>query len=207
MMNKKLVCILDYGSGNVKSVYNMFSFLNYEVVISNDKKIIKDCSHIVLPGVGAFGLSMKKILQLIPFDILENEVLVKGKPFLGICLGMQVLADEGNEFGNHKGFGWIGGSIDLLKVKDLSIPHIGWNEVNIYNSNNKLLNGLNEINDFYFVHSYVFNPSDKNHIGSVTNYGNDFVSSVNKDNIFGVQFHPEKSHSFGLELIKCFVEL
>lgn len=203
-MNKKLVCILDYGSGNVKSVYNIFNFLNYDVVVSNNKKIIKDCSHIVLPGVGAFGLSMKKILEKIPIDVLENEVLEKGKPFLGICLGMQVLADEGNEFGKHKGLGWIEGSVDLLKVKDLSIPHIGWNEVKMMN-NNKLLNKLNDINDFYFVHSYAFNPLNKNHIGSITSYGLEFVSSVQKNNIFGVQFHPEKSQKAGQLLINNFM--
>ena len=205
-MSKSSVCILDYGSGNVKSVYNIFNFLGYNVTISNKKNIIKDCTHIVLPGVGAFESSMEKIKNLIPFDTLENQVIKNGKPFLGICLGMQVLATHGTEFKKCDGFGWIDGSVDLIKTDNQPVPHIGWNEVKNVNNNN-LLVGLETINDFYFVHSYVFNPHKNSNIGGITTYENDFVSCVQKNNIYGVQFHPEKSQKAGQLLIKNFMNI
>ena len=205
-MGKNSVCILDYGSGNVKSVYNIFNYLGYDVIISNEKKTIKDSSHLVLPGVGAFGPSMEKIMTKIPFDVLENQVLVSGKPFLGICLGMQVLSDEGTEFGTFDGFGWISGTVDLLQTNGLSLPHIGWNEVS-KNMDCELFNGLDELNDFYFVHSYVFNVTHQENVAAISNYGSDFTSVVKKDNIFGMQFHPEKSQQAGQNLINNFMSI
>lgn len=205
-MNKSSVCILDYGSGNVKSVYNIFDFLGYNVTISNKKNMIKDCTHIVLPGVGAFESSMEKIKNLIPFDTLENQVINNGKPFLGICLGMQVLATYGTEFKKCDGFGWIDGSVDLMETSSQPIPHVGWNEVKNVNNNN-LLVGLETINDFYFVHSYVFNTHKNSNIGGITTYENDFVSCVQKNNIYGVQFHPEKSQKAGQLLINNFMNI
>ena len=128
-MGNKSVCILNYGSGNVKSVFNVLNFLGYSPQISNDSDKIKNSSHIILPGVGAFGASMQKIMTRIPYDILEQEVVQKGKPFLGICVGLQVLADKGLEFGEHNGFGWIPGIVDKIETKNLPLPHIGWNYI------------------------------------------------------------------------------
>ena len=204
-MNSKSVCLLDYGSGNVKSVYNIISYLGYNVKISNSEKDIKNSTHIILPGVGAFGASMKKIKNTIPFDVLENEVIKKGKPFLGICVGMQVLADKGLEFGEHKGFGWIPGIVNKLDTKDLPTLHIGWNEINV-TKEIPLLKGLNENKDFYFVHSYVFNTKNQDCIVAQTEYGINFTSILLKDNIIGIQFHPEKSQKAGQLIFKNFIE-
>ena len=204
-MNNKSVCLLDYGSGNVKSVYNILDFLGYNVKISNSSEDIKNSTHIILPGVGAFGASMKKIMNTIPFDVLENEVLQKGKPFLGICVGMQVLADKGLEFGEHKGFGWIPGIVNKIETKELPSLHIGWNDI-IIKKNTPLLKGLNDNKDFYFVHSYVFDVENKDYIVAQTEYGNTFTSVISKDNIFGIQFHPEKSQKAGQLIFKNFME-
>ena len=204
-MNNKSVCLLDYGSGNVKSVYNILDFLGYRVKISNTSEDIRNSSHIILPGVGAFGASMKKIMDTIPFDVLENEVLDKGKPFLGICVGMQVLADKGLEFGEHKGFGWIPGTVNKIDSKGLPTLHIGWNNIKVRRET-PLLNGLNDNKDFYFVHSYVFDVQDQNSTIAQTEYGSNFTSILSKDNIIGIQFHPEKSQKAGQLIFKNFIE-
>lgn len=204
-MNNKSVCLLDYGSGNVKSVYNILYFLGYNVKISNRSKDIKNSSHIILPGVGSFGASMEKIMNTIPFDVLENEVLHKGKPFLGICVGMQVLADKGLEFGEYKGFGWVPGVVHKIDTKGLPSLHIGWNEI-VIKKNTPLFKGLNEHKDFYFVHSYVFDVNDENCLLAQTEYGCDFTSVLSKDNIYGLQFHPEKSQKAGQLIFKNFME-
>ena len=204
-MNNKSVCLLDYGSGNVKSVYNILHYLGYNVKVSNSSEDIKNSSHIILPGVGAFGASMKKIMNTIPLDVLENEVLRKGKPFLGICVGMQVLADKGFEFGEHKGFGWVPGVVNKIDSKVFPTLHIGWNEIDI-KKNTPLLKGLNDNKDFYFVHSYVFDVKDENFIIAQTEYGSNFTSVLSKDNIFGIQFHPEKSQKAGQLIFKNFME-
>lgn len=205
MKNAK-VCILDYGSGNVKSVYNMLSVITREAVISNDPEIIKDATHIVLPGVGAFGASMEKIKKKIPLDILEREVLRNNKPFLGICVGMQVLAEKGYEFGEHEGLGWIAGEVVKLNAGELPLPHIGWNNINIIRQNH-LLKQFESNQDFYFVHSYVFKEKDPHVAVAKTVYNEMFTSIINKENIFGVQFHPEKSQTAGKVLLENFLTL
>ena len=204
-MNNKSICLLDYGSGNVKSVYNILDFLGYKVKISNTSEDIKNSTHIILPGVGAFGASMKKIMDTIPFDVLENEVLDKGKPFLGICVGMQVLADKGLEFGEHKGFGWIPGTVNKIDSKGLPTLHIGWNNIKVRRET-PLLDGLNDNKDFYFVHSYVFDVQDQDCIVAQTEYGCNFTSILSKDNILGIQFHPEKSQKAGQLIFKNFIK-
>jgi len=203
MKNTK-VCILDYGSGNVASVYNLLNRLNYKAKISNNSSDIKDSSHIILPGVGAFGTSIEKIRTKIETDLLENEVKIKKKPFLGICVGMQILADRGFEFGEHDGLGWIEGTVEKIKAKVL--PHIGWNSIHI-KKQSPIFSNIENLKDFYFVNSYAFNVKDKNLIISETNYGKTFCSAVQKDNIFGVQFHPEKSQKTGQLLIRNFLKL
>ena len=205
-MNNKSVCLLDYGSGNVKSVYNILNFLGYNVKISNNPTDIINSTHLILPGVGAFGISMNKIMDKIPFDVLENEVINKGKPFLGICVGMQVLADRGFEFGEHSGFGWIGGVVNKIHSEDLPSIHIGWNNIEI-KKESPLLKGLDTFNDFYFVHSYVFDVECQVSIVAQTNYGNNFPSVISKDNIYGVQFHPEKSQKVGQLILKNFMNI
>jgi imidazole glycerol-phosphate synthase subunit HisH len=206
LMTIQSACILDYGSGNVRSVFNILNYLDYNVIVSNAKRDIEKCSHVILPGVGAFGSSIEKIMKAIPFEALENEILVKGKPFLGICVGMQVLADEGHEFGVHKGFGWIPGVVKKLVTHGLPLPQIGWNDL-IIDKSNKLFNNLNEYRDFYFVHSYVFETFNKEHVVARTEYGSLFSSAICKDNIYGIQFHPEKSQKAGQLLLKNFMSL
>lgn len=204
-MEKKLVCILDYGSGNVKSVFNILKKLLDNVIISNKTNDIKNATHLILPGVGSFEASMKKIKAKIPLKLIEDEVFKKNKPFLGICVGMQVLADVGYEFGEHKGLGWISGKVEKLKVGKLPLPHIGWNDVTI-RKDSSIIEGLHQ-NDFYFVHSYSFNAKDKSCIIGSTNYGEEFVSIINKGSIYGVQFHPEKSQKSGIILLNNFLNI
>jgi glutamine amidotransferase len=205
MFDLKKICILDYGSGNVRSVYNLVSFLGFDVIVSNEIAEIESATHIILPGVGSFGAAMKKIRSQIPMAVMEIEVIQKKKPFLGICVGMQVLVEKGYEHGEYEGLGWIIGSVEKLEVKDVPLPHIGWNDV-IVKKNSVLFNELNAINDFYFVHSYAV-KTDESYITTETNYENNFCSSLQKENIFGVQFHPEKSQKAGQQLIKNFLNI
>lgn len=202
---KKFVCILDYGSGNVRSVFNIFKKLLDDVLISNKQEDIKKSTHLILPGVGAFGASMEKIQKLIPLKIVEDCVFVDKKPFLGICVGMQVLADIGYEFGEHKGLGWISGNVRKLEADQLPLPHIGWNDIKVLKSS-PITEGLKQ-NDFYFVHSFVFEAKDKENIIGVANYGEEFVAIVSKNNIYGVQFHPEKSQKSGMRLLNNFLSI
>ena len=203
-MKKQSVCILDYGSGNVGSVYNLLNRLNYDTKISNESSDIRNSSHLILPGVGAFGDSIEKIKTQIPIDLLQDEVCNKKKPFLGICVGMQVLAEKGYEFGENNGLGWIEGTVKKLNAKIL--PHIGWNNVEIKKKSPIFLN-LDNFKDFYFVNSYAFVANDKNLVISETNYDVKFCSAIQKDNIFGVQFHPEKSHKVGELIIHNFLKI
>ena len=204
-LNKTKICLIDYGSGNIKSVYNVLKHLGHNALISNDKNDIKNCSHLILPGVGSFGSAMDKIATKVPIDCLENAVLNNGKPFLGICVGMQVLADEGNEFSKFKGLGWIGGTVNKLKSGELTVPHVGWNDIDIKN-NSPIFDKLKDHKDFYFLHSYAFDVADSRHILAVTDYGEKFVSAVQKDNICGVQFHPEKSQRAGQLILNNFMK-
>ena len=203
MKNTK-VCILDYGSGNVASVYNLLNRLNYKAKISNDSSDIKGSSHIILPGVGAFGASIERIRNKIEINLLEDEVKIKKKLFLGICVGMQILADKGFEFGEHDGLGWIEGTVEKIKAKIL--PHIGWNNIQV-KKQSPIFSNIKNLKDFYFVNSYAFNVKDKNLIISETSYGSTFCSAVQKDNIFGVQFHPEKSQKAGQLVMHNFLKL
>jgi glutamine amidotransferase len=204
-MSSVKICILDYGSGNVKSVYNIVSYLKCDVVISNSPDEIRDATHFILPGVGSFGPAMVRIRNTIPLEILEKEVFENKKPFLGICVGMQILAEKGFEHGENQGLGWIKGSVVRLEANGLPLPHIGWNDVDI-KKESLLFKGFANIRDFYFVHSFAFAVKDKELILTETEYGNNFCSSVQLDNIYGVQFHPEKSQKAGQLLLKNFFE-
>lgn len=200
------ICVLDYGSGNVRSVYNLFSSICDRVTISNEPSAIRDASHVVLPGVGAFAAAMRRIRERLPIDVLESEVCGAGKPFLGVCVGMQVLADTGLEFGEHAGLGWISGRVEKLEVGELPLPHIGWNNIQTKRTHAVLI-GLEEEPDFYYVHSYTFRANEPEAVLATTDFGETFTAVVARDNILGVQFHPEKSQKAGIRLATNFLSL
>ena len=197
------VCILDYGSGNVKSVYNAFKHLGVNVVVSNDEKIIVDSTHLVLPGVGAFNSSMKRVLTNLPMDVIEAEVFQRNKPFLGICVGMQILTEFGLEFGLTNGFGWLDGYVRKIASKSEVLPHVGWNQLD-FTEQNVLLRGISQKSYFYFVHSFILSNINPVELIATSEYGEVFPSVVQKQNIFGVQFHPEKSQKSGIKLLSNF---
>ena len=211
-MRKKVV-IVDYGLGNIVSAQQSFlkvvkeNLLEIDVLISNNPKEINTSSYIVLPGQGAFKSCMDGLNSIDGLkDSLYKTVIVNKTPFLGICVGMQLLANRSYENGEHDGLGWIGGFIKKLPKNNLKLPHMGWNNVYIKNNSSKM-QFSSENKDFYFVHSYYFECLDKENIIGLTNYGLDFTSIVGKQNIYGVQFHPEKSSLQGLNLIKNFLSL
>jgi len=198
------VCVLDYGSGNVRSVTNMLGQQAGAVKVSNDPSDIRDATHIVLPGVGAFGAAMVKIRAHIPLDILESEVRENGKPFLGICVGMQVLASRGHEFGDHEGLGWLQGEVRKLETGDLPLPHVGWNDIDVKRQGG-LFAPFRGRPDFYFLHSYCFAMADPADVVAECTYGITFPCALSHQNIHAVQFHPEKSQRAGRELINTFL--
>jgi len=200
------VCILNYGTGNVGSVYNLFSAINVNATISNEPKDIAGASHLVLPGVGAFAEAMRNIKRLLPLDLIHDEVHGKRKPFLGICVGMQVLATIGEEHGNHKGLDWIPGAVKHLRAEPLPLPHIGWNDVK-FHGQHALFAGLEDGTDFYYVHSYAMVPDSGEKTIATSCYESDFCCAVASENVLGVQFHPEKSQGAGVQLIENFLTL
>lgn len=199
-----MVAIIDYGMGNVASVQKALNFLNIKNIITNEHDLIKKSSVIILPGVGSFAQGMENLNQRKLVKLLTDEVLISKKPFLGICLGMQLIMASGNEPYECKGLGWIEGEVKKLELLNLNIPHMGWNNIQVIN--NKYYDKL-ENSDFYFIHSYHVKISNVQDIAATVNYGFDVVASVQKDNIFATQFHPEKSQAAGLSLLKTFFEL
>ncbi len=200
-----MIAILDYGVGNLKSIYNMFKKIGVDSVITSDCKQIMDAKKYLLPGVGSFDYGITNLKKSHFFEVLEKEILINKKPILGICLGMQLLTKSSEE-GTHSGLGWIDAHTKKFKLdNNLTVPHMGWNTVNPLNKNN-IFKGLNE-NKFYFVHSYHVICNNKDNILATSFYGQDFVCSIFMNNIYGVQFHPEKSHKFGIQLLKNFAEI
>jgi glutamine amidotransferase len=199
-----MVVIIDYGMGNIGSVKNALEYLGASVSISSKKEDIKSASHLILPGVGAFGDGMKNLEDRGLIEILNEEVRGDKKPFLGVCLGMQLLADEGEEGGLNNGLGWIPGKVRRINTGGkLRIPHVGWNDVSVI-SENKMFNGISS-NVFYFVHSYFLEPAEKDHVVATCEYGETMPVVINKENIWGAQFHPEKSQKSGLQFLKNFL--
>ena len=205
------IAIINYECGNIHSARKAFELalnelnISGSVTVTNEPEIIFRADKLVLPGVGAFAECFNKLTSIKGLkESISERVHDHGIPILGICVGLQLMADKGFENIESKGLGWVPGSVENLYPddKNLKIPHMGWNEVNFKRDDGKFsdLNG----EDFYFVHSYYFKPKDKNNIESFSNYGDDFVSAVSKNNVYGVQFHPEKSHRFGLQLLKDF---
>lgn len=201
-----MIAIIDYGMGNLQSIKNALDLLYPSVAVIKNPSDLKRAKAIVLPGVGAFADGMRNLRQNGFLPVLKEEVLVKKKPYLGICLGMQFLAEKSHEHGVHEGLGWINGEVKRLNPcnGDFKIPHVGWNDVKI-RSNSNLYQGIGEIGTFYFVHSYALDPANKSIITGVCDHGQEFVASIQQENIFGVQFHPEKSQGAGMKLLKNFM--
>ena len=208
MMNE--VLILDYGMGNIESLKNAFLKIDCNVKISNDPNKVKECKKLILPGVGAFNEAMQNISNFGLIDVIREIALDDKKNILGICLGMQILASKGYENKECEGLNLIPGEVKLMKriYKKTLIPHIGFNEVKKTNSYHKINKNLYQPTDFYFVHSYSFTCSHKDNCLGVTKYDDiNITSIIGKNNIIGVQFHPEKSQNNGLNFLKNFLEL
>ncbi|RXJ02275.1 imidazole glycerol phosphate synthase subunit HisH [Anaerobacillus alkaliphilus] len=202
------VVIIDYGMGNLGSVFKALQECGANPFISNNPSDLKIASHIILPGVGSFYKGMENLHKFGWIEEINQAVVINRIPLLGICLGMQLLSDMGYEGHQCEGLGLIPGETILLKPNRVEerIPHVGWNEI-IKINNSNLLAGVPNRSDFYFVHSYHFNVIEEKHKVAVTPYCNDFVSIVQNQNIYGVQFHPEKSQRIGFQVIKNFVSL
>ena len=206
-MQSNLV-IVDYGTGNLNSVRRGLDRIGAKSYISSDPADIVRADKIVMPGVGHFGTAMAKLRELNLIDALHEAVLIKQKPILGICLGMKLMARESEE-GNVSGLGWFDAEMVRFKISDkqrYKIPHMGWNSIHI-KKHSLLMRNIPELSEFYFVHSYHLQSNDKSDILNETVYEITFPSAIEKDNIFGVQYHPEKSHDAGAQLLKNFVEL
>ncbi len=202
------IALIDYGAGNLHSVYNALKAAGAEhVAVTDDPALVRGAKRIVLPGVGAFG-ACRDGLWSIPgmIEALEDSVRERRVPFLGICVGMQLLADRGLEHGVHEGLGWIPG--EVLKIErtdpDIRVPHMGWNDVALtpHHGDHDLI----EEGEAYFLHSYHFAVEDGLDIAAMTDHGGGIVAAVARDNIVGVQFHPEKSQSYGIDLLRRFLE-
>tara|TARA_B100002019_G_scaffold235327_1_gene209660 strand:- start:1226 stop:1852 length:627 start_codon:yes stop_codon:yes gene_type:complete len=206
------VTIVDYNSGNISSVINSFKEVakdSVNITVSSDLSKIKSCDKVVLPGQGSFKScvgALNNISGLV--DVLNDFTIVHKKPILGICVGLQMFADVGYEETETKGLGWIPGKVLKIDNKngEYKLPHIGWNQINIVKQSS-MYNNIENNSHMYFVHSYEFVPEDKKVISATTNYSSKIVCAVEKENIFGTQFHPEKSDKVGLTLIQNFLKI
>ena len=209
------IAIIDYETGNLKSVSkalelasnNVFKKSNIEII--NSAKDLNNFDKVVLPGQGSFKQCYQSLNSIHGIlDGLTDFVIVKKKPILGICVGMQLFANFGDEDGGSDGLGWIEGKVKKISLKDLSLklPHMGWNNIKI-SSHSKLLSGINNDSHFYFVHSYSYDVDEKKYVSATTNYSVDIASAIEKDNIFGTQFHPEKSQANGIKILENFVKI
>ena len=206
------VTIVDYNSGNISSVINSFKEVAKDKVnieVTSDLNKIKSSDKVVLPGQGSFKSCVEALNSINGLvDILNEFAINNKKPLLGICVGLQMFADIGYEESETKGLGWISGKVSKIDNKQgkFKLPHIGWNEINIVKKS-QIYKGIENKSHMYFVHSYEFIPEDKNVISATTDYSSNIVCSVEKENIFGTQFHPEKSDKLGLKIIENFLNL
>jgi glutamine amidotransferase len=197
-----MIAVVDYRAGNLRSVCKALERLSCQTCITNDPRVLSSATAIVLPGVGAFSRGMESLREFGIKKVIEKHI-GEGKPFLGICLGLQLLFTESEEQNQTKGLNIIKGNVVKFK-EGLKVPHIGWNKIN-FSSNSLLFKGISSSSYFYFVHSYYPQPEDKRLVVATTLYGVEFPSVIVKDNIVGVQFHPEKSGSIGLKLLENFI--
>lgn len=205
-----MIAIIDYGVGNLFSLKSSFAFIDKEAVVTGDPKIIDECDRIILPGVGAFGDAAEK-LRNTGLDKVVKEQAAKGKPILGICLGMQLLFEKSYEYGEHEGLGLIKGSVKPIAdviPKDYKIPHIGWNALVLPEGKekSKLYKYTNEGDCVYFVHSF-YAADCRGNVTADAEYGAMLTASVENKNVYGTQFHPEKSGNVGLGILKAFCEI
>ena len=200
-----MIAIIDYGMGNLRSVEKGFQKVGAEVEVTDRPEVVKKADGVVLPGVGAFKDCMNELVNLNLTDTLV-EAIKGGKPYLGICLGLQVLFSESEEFGRCRGLDIFSGKVPRFPAGDLKVPHMGWNVLKVQRDN-PLLSGIPDDSYFYFVHSFYVAPDDSSIISTTTDYGLEFTSMVWKDNIFAVQFHPEKSQAMGLRILKNFSDI
>jgi imidazole glycerol-phosphate synthase subunit HisH len=203
-----MVAILDYGIGNINSIFNMLKKIGAQAVITSDPERIQQADKLILPGVGHFDYCMQQLRKAPFYQLLQDRVLKEKVPVLGVCVGCQMLM-ESSEEGSEKGLGWIKGNVIRFRTdkmnSPLKVPHMAWTDVQVKN-NNKLFSDIADPR-FYFVHSFHLSCDDQSVVSATSNYGYEFTASVQQDNITGVQFHPEKSHKFGMKLYGNFVNL
>lgn len=202
-----MIAIVDYGMGNVASVRNALRLLGAEGIITMRPEDFERATHIILPGVGAFADGMKELRSRGLVDILNREVLEKKKPFLGVCLGMELLGSDGVEGGTTEGLGFVPGSVRRFVIDEgvYRLPHIGWNTITVLQESPLFSSVL--ARDFYFVHSYVLEPHDEADTSATCEYGVRFAAAVQRGNIYGTQFHPEKSQQGGLAILRNFIDI
>jgi len=204
-----MITILNYGCGNIKAIQNVFDKIGVESRVANCLEDLKEVDKLILPGVGSFDYAMQKLMDSGMFDRLNQLVLLEKKPVLGICVGVQLMTNSSEE-GLLKGLGWIDAEVrkfdeDSLQT-NVNLPHMGWNDVNAVKTN-MLFDRLEENAKFYFLHSYYISCNNKEQILAKADYGGEFVCAVSQDNICGVQFHPEKSHQYGVKLLENFSKI
>lgn len=201
-----MIAIIDYGMGNLRSVQKALEHAGAETTITHNAEDIEAADKVVLPGVGAMRPAMQKLedLGLVP---LLQSVINSGKPFLGICLGLQLLFEKSNEGGEVKGLGFFKGTVERFAAGALKVPHMGWNQLNIKNTDGGILGGIDPLSYVYFCHSYFVKPRAPEIVAATTDYGGEFVCAVAAKNVYGVQFHPEKSQKVGLKILERFNSL
>ena len=201
-----MITIINYGLGNIRSFVNLYERLNIKTKVANSTDDIKSATKIILPGVGAFDYAMSKLNKSGMREELEKRVLIDKVPVLGICVGMQILGDRSEE-GTMKGLGWIKGTNKKFKISEKSIlPQMGWNNMDSIKKN-KIFTNINESSRFYFLHSYYFECENQENELARTFFEINYTSAINEDNIYGIQFHPEKSHSSGIQLLHNFSKI
>ncbi len=198
------IAVINYNMGNISSVKNAFSRIGANVRVTSNARVISNAKALVLPGVGAYKDAYRNLKKLNLIEVLKENI--RKKVFLGICLGMQLLFEYSLEDGKNKGLSILEGYIERIP-KVVKVPHMGWNQLNILKSNSKIFSGIKEGDNFYFVHSYYVIPENKSVVSSTTGYGIKIAASIEKDNIYGVQFHPEKSSAGGLRLLENFCNI
>ncbi|OGJ56915.1 imidazole glycerol phosphate synthase, glutamine amidotransferase subunit [Candidatus Peribacteria bacterium RIFCSPLOWO2_12_FULL_55_15] len=208
MIASPKVAIIDCGVGNHTSVYNALTLLKIPAAITCDPEAIASSTHLIFPGVGSFAEGMEGIKERGLLELLQEEVMVRKKRILGICLGMQLFVSEGFEHGHFKGLGFIPGKVIKIDTtaSGLRLPHIGWNDVHVI-GDHQITKGFDRPPIFYFVHSYHVVPDDPSVIAGVCDYGVDVTALIEHANVFGAQFHPEKSHDDGMQIFKNFLEM